>query len=246
MDGMTLAMHIQQSEFHEELVRGLAHKMNNILSLFHGYLGMLIEDKKLDRETLAGLACIRDGANAASELMDRTKVFAKASSAVWREIDVAEFLCQATPAFESLAERSVRVEIDCEENLPRLWIESSKLRMALLELVRNACEASPAGGAVKIEARMEAISMGDRDTNGAQPITWVALSVSDEGEGVAAADEKIFHPFFSTKKRRNALGLGLSVALGAVQQLGGALRHHRENGKTVFRILLPSRFEPVA
>ena len=49
------------------LVRGLTHKMNNILSLFHGYLGLLIEDKKLDRETMAGLLRIRDSADAGIE-----------------------------------------------------------------------------------------------------------------------------------------------------------------------------------
>ncbi len=48
-------MRIEQSEFHDHLVRGLTHKMNNILSLFHGYLGMLMEDQKLDRDTMTGL-----------------------------------------------------------------------------------------------------------------------------------------------------------------------------------------------
>ena len=41
-------MQILTSDFQDQLVRGLSHRMNNILSLFHGYLGLLMDDQKLD------------------------------------------------------------------------------------------------------------------------------------------------------------------------------------------------------
>ena len=44
-------MQIEHSEFQDQLVRGLAHRMNNILTLFHGYLGLLMDNQKLDKET---------------------------------------------------------------------------------------------------------------------------------------------------------------------------------------------------
>jgi nitrogen-specific signal transduction histidine kinase len=55
--------------------------------------------------------------------------------------------------------------------------------------------------------------------------------------------EKIFQPFFTTKKKQNAAGLGLTVALGFVQQAGGVLRFESKPGKTAFQMLLPSRGE---
>ncbi|MEA3186365.1 MAG: two-component system, cell cycle sensor histidine kinase and response regulator CckA [Chthoniobacter sp.] len=236
-------MHIQQSEFHEELVKGLAHKMNNILSLFHGYLGMLLDNKTLDEDTLAGLTQIRDGATAASELIDRTKVFAKSTSAVWREIDLEQLMRCLTPTMESFAERGVRLEINCDENLPRIWMEVSKLRTVIYEIVCNACEASPDGGVVTISARLEE---NPPSTNGEagepEPVSWVTITVSDSGEGISPEiEKKLFQPFFSTKRRQNALGLGLSVAAGLVQQLGGAIRISRNAGLTAFRVLLPAR-----
>ena len=236
-------MHIEQSDFHDQLVRGLAHKMNNILSLFHGYLGLLIEDKKLDPETLDGLARIREGAHAASELMDRAKAFAKPSSTVWREIRLEDFLMQMTPTLESFAERGVVIHQEFEEDLPRLWVDAGRLRTAIIEIVRNACEASPAEGVVTIRATQDLHRpRGNGDSNAAQPITWVALTVEDEGPGISEElEEKIFQPFFSTKHKRNAMGLGLSVALGLVQQLGGVIRYEREEKKSTFRLLLPSR-----
>src|SRR5438874_1259487 len=81
-----LQMQIEHSEFQDQLVRGLAHRMNNILTLFHGYLGLLLDNKKLDKPTLDGLAKIQNGARAASDLMDRTHSLVRPSSAVWREL----------------------------------------------------------------------------------------------------------------------------------------------------------------
>ena len=72
-------MQIEYSEFQDELVRGLAHRMNNILTLFQGYLGLLLDNEKLDKPTLEGLAKIQAGARAASDLMDRTHALVRLS-----------------------------------------------------------------------------------------------------------------------------------------------------------------------
>src|SRR6478752_1797568 len=52
-------MQIAHNDFQDQLVRGLAHRMNNILSLFHGYLSLLVENENLDPATLDGLAMIK-------------------------------------------------------------------------------------------------------------------------------------------------------------------------------------------
>lgn len=243
-------MHIEQSDFHDQLMRGLTHKMNNILSLFHGYLGLLMEDQKLDHDTREGLDAIRAGAHEASELMDRTKAFAAPSSTVWRQIEPGDFVRMLMPTLQSFAEAAepgVNVRFSCEEKLPSLWVDASRLRTAILEIVRNACEASPAHGVVEIKAHSE--SHQPRGNGGAssaaQPITWVVLTVTDRGDGIAPElAKKIFQPFFSTKHgKHHSMGLGLSVALGLAQQLGGVIRFHSKAGKTTFRLMLPSRAE---
>ena len=233
-------MHIEQSDFHDHLVRGLAHKMNNILSLFHGYIGLLLDDKKLDRATLDGLNRIKEGAHAASDLMDRTKALATPSSTVWRQVDTADFLRTLLPALQLYAERGITVTLECDERLPELWVDTSRLRLALKEVVKNACEASPAKGEVRITAKTR--TRQSRSKGKGAPVIWVAISVTDSGQGIAPEmTEKIFQPFFSTKGKRDAVGLGLSVALGLVQQLSGCIRLQSKPGKTTFRVLLPAR-----
>ena len=64
--------------------------------------------------------------------------------------------------------------------------------------------------------------------------------MTDDGPGInPETEEKIFQPFFSTKKKENA-GLGLNVAAGCVEQIGGVIRHDCKDGKTRFQILIPS------
>jgi two-component system cell cycle sensor histidine kinase/response regulator CckA len=236
-------MRIEQSEFHDHLVRGLTHKMNNILSLFHGYLGLLIDDKKLDRETLTGLLRIRDGATAASKLMDRTKALATPSSSVWRQVAPEEFLRTLLPSLQLYAERGVELQVACDPGLPDLWTDTVRLRMALKEIVKNACEASPVRGVVQVSVKPHTRPVrtrGRRPTS--PPIVWTAICVTDTGKGIPAdLNTKIFQPFFSTKSKRDSMGLGLSVALGLIQQLGGAIRFQSKPGRTTVKILLPSR-----
>jgi two-component system cell cycle sensor histidine kinase/response regulator CckA len=236
-------MRIEQSEFHDQLVRGLTHKMNNILSLFHGYLGLLMEDKKLDRNTLAGLLRIRDSADAASKLMDRTKALATPSSSAWRQIGPEDFFRSLQPSLQLFVERGIQLEIACDPGVSDFWVDAGRLRMAVKEIVKNACEASPANGTVEISVKPHTRPVRTRGRRATSPpITWTAISVTDSGAGIPTdLNAKIFQPFFSTKNKRDSLGLGLSVALGLVQQLGGAIRLRSKPGKTTVKVLLPSR-----
>ena len=131
--------------------------------------------------------------------------------------------------------------IDCQDDLPTIWADAARIKTAIVEIVRNALEATTGGGHVKILLRAAPQPPGN---HAAQPIQWVSMTVTDDGNGIPVEmAEKIFQPFFTTKKKQNAAGLGLNVALGFIQQAGGVLRCESEPGKTAFHMLLPSRGE---
>jgi signal transduction histidine kinase len=228
------AMQIVHSDFQDQLVRGLAHRMNNILTLFHGYLGLLTDNKDLDKATLEGLAKIKLGAVQASELIDRTHALVRPSATVLREINLGEYLPLLRPTFETLRGPKTTVRLEIEEGVPPILADASRFRTAIAELVKNGCEATFAsGGQVTISVRCEH-QKGSR-------AKWIVVSVSDDGTGVPdEIRERIFTPFFSTKKKQNAAGLGLTVALSFVQQHGGNLKFETEGGKTVFEFRLPA------
>jgi signal transduction histidine kinase len=135
------------------------------------------------------------------------------------------------------------LQIECPDSVPRIWADSSHLRLSVLEIVRNACEASREKGVVTVSAAAES-RVPQGLSNAAQPITWISITVTDHGPGIPAhLTERVFNPFFTTRQQQNAAGLGLTVALGLVQRMGGVIRIDSKPGNTVVRVLLPSRSE---
>jgi len=233
-------MQIETSDFQDQLVRGLSHRMNNILTLFHGYLGLLLDNKELDRSTLDGLAKIKDGARAATDLMDRTHSLVRPTAAVWRDVDLAMYIGLMRPGFQNFCGPRTTLECDLPDDLPRLRCDISRVKTAFAELVKNACESTFAdGGNVRIAVR------GDvpppHASAASQPRKWVCFSVTDDGPGVSEEmSEKILVPFYTTKRKQNAAGLGLTVVTGVAKQHDGALRMASRPGETTFTLLLPA------
>lgn len=225
-------------------MRGLSHRMNNILSLFHGYLGLLMEDQKLDTVTREGLAKIKEGAKAASDLMERAQALARPTAAVWRDVNLGDLLRQLRPTFESYCSPRVMLAIECPDNLPTVWADATRVRMAICELVKNACEAAQSAALVRVTAVTGRIQGELFEASAASPEHWLTIEVIDDGAGIPVAlAERIYQPFYSTKKIQHAAGLGLTVALSCGQQLHGTLKHTSRPGETVFTLCLPSRLD---
>jgi signal transduction histidine kinase len=223
-------------EFQVQLVRGLTHRMNNILTLFHGYLGMLMEDSRLDSVTREGLKRIHDGASEAAVLIARTEAAGGAQSGLRREVDLAAFFRQLAPSFETLRGPEVRIVVECADDLPRVSANPARLKAGLIELVRNACEAAVSTVTIRVTVIETQLEAGFPCAS--EP--WIRIAVTDDGHGVPSREAKrIYEPFFSTKKGNLSAGLGLAVAQGAAMHAGGRLRHQSCEGETTFEMLLP-------
>jgi signal transduction histidine kinase len=228
-------MQIAHNDFQDQLVRGLAHRMNNILSLFHGYLSLVVENEKLDPATLEGLEKIKLGASQASELMDRTQALVRPTASVLRSIDVGEYLRVLRPGFEQFRGPRTEIELEIPEDLPPVHGDVARVRTAIVELVKNACEATFAsGGTVRIEVRSEATPNSRTK--------WLVVSITDDGPGIPLEiQQRVFTPFYSTKKKQNAAGLGLTVAQNFAQQHEGNVKLESEPGRTVAELRLPAQ-----
>lgn len=136
-----------------------------------------------------------------------------------------------------LALAGVKLEIDIASGLPDVAADESQIRQALLNLVRNAKEAMPEGGQLRVSLVLETLETGAR---------WLRLIIADSGPGIAAEDlPKIFDPFFSTKEK--GTGLGLALVQQIVSEHGGRIEVEMPPaGGTQFAILLPAprRAEP--
>lgn len=119
----------------------------------------------------------------------------------------------------------VEVRLHVGADLPPALFDEAQLRQALLNLLRNAREAMPSGGAIDVRVEAEGMS--------------VVVSVLDRGAGIPEEiRERVFEPFFSTKGE--GTGLGLAITRHIVEAHGGSITcAAREGGGTAFRVALP-------
>jgi CheY-like chemotaxis protein len=134
---------------------------------------------------------------------------------------------------EDLLKRSVGsmivIEIQAPEGLPMVSADGNQVELALLNLVVNARDAMPSGGAIRIRLSEteQTAQLGELE-----PGRYVVLSVADEGQGMDRETlQKAIEPFFSTKELGKGTGLGLSMIHGLASQLRGDLRLASEVGK---------------
>jgi signal transduction histidine kinase len=114
------------------------------------------------------------------------------------------------------------LSLDCEATVN---LDLDQMQQVLLNLVRNAVEATPAGGRIKLSCYREGHN--------------AVMAVSDTGDGITEQDlPRIFDLYFTTKLE--GTGMGLSLANQIVQAHGGVIEVESEDGKgSVFRVVLP-------
>src|SRR5262245_2530374 len=212
---------------------GVAHELRNPLAVILARVQLLqlgIKNGKApDVERLSRtLATLEEQALRASKIIENLSTFARPRTPELAPVDLADTVNQVLydmgghPAAGSLA-----TEIDIRDGAATIVADLSQLVAALTQLIRNALDAMPDGGRLRVHARC------GKDT--------VEISVADSGAGVAPHDApRIFEPFFST--RPGAAGLGLCVAQTVAHSHGGALRLAAAGGTGAgFILSLPAR-----
>jgi CheY-like chemotaxis protein len=122
-------------------------------------------------------------------------------------------------------------------------VDPSQLEQLVLNLIVNARDAMPGGGALTVETSEVLLGPGPRPDDAADvpPGRWVRISVEDTGHGMDAATRaRMFEPFFTTKPIGEGSGLGLAAAHGIVQGAGGAIGVRTAPGRgTRVSVFLP-------
>jgi CheY-like chemotaxis protein len=148
--------------------------------------------------------------------------------------------------FRSLMRHTLREDIEIRMNLadalPLVNGDTSQMEQVLLNLVVNAQDAMPQGGALTIETASVWLDESyARLKKGVTPGRYVMLAVSDTGQGMTSDIlENLFEPFYTTKEKEMGTGLGLSTVYGIVKQHGGNIWAYSEPGLgATFKIYLP-------
>lgn len=224
----------------DTLTSGMAHEIKNPLGGIKGAAQLLLEELESSefREYPRVIIKEVDRVNSILEVLlglSAPRAFRPRPVNIHRILESILLLERHTPAGKNL---SFQAEYD--PSLPEVMGDEEQITQLVLNLVRNAVEAMPQGGTLTLLTRTAAdlpLARGERKGPSRRSIL---VEIADTGEGIApGAMEKIFTPYFTTKRR--GTGLGLALANHIVRIHGGRLEIQSLPGRgTTVRIYLPA------
>lgn len=236
-----------------EMAGGLAHEINNPLTIIRGSTELVrLGVKKsvrgaLDPELEAQLCKIESTTDRIALIVKGLRNFARESTAEMLQTMKLGVVIEDTISFcgERFQAHGVQLAIDWDSFQHVLPCRPIQLSQVLVNLLNNAFDAVMAkgGGQVRVSAQEMRLAIVP-ETN---PEPVVVIRVSDNGIGVPAdLREKIMQPFFTTKEIGTGTGLGLSISRGLMQAAGGTLRlaapaDSEFPGGATFEVLLPKK-----
>jgi signal transduction histidine kinase len=227
------------------LAGGVAHDFNNLLQVIGGYADALGADRvpRAERRRLARR--IRRTTDRAAALTRQLLAFGRRQLLVPEVLDLNATVQALEGMLGRVLGEDVQLASDLAADLRAVKVDPGQIEQVLLNLVINARDAMPEGGALAISTANETFPAAWKPPT--MPVAvpggaWVRLSVHDTGCGMDAETiSQAFEPFFTTKDASRGSGLGLSMVYGIVKQSGGYTWIESAPGTgTAVHVLLPA------
>ncbi len=213
----------QKMEAVGTMAGGIAHEFNNVLTAIIGYSELLLTDSTPGSEMHKDVVEIGKTARRAAALTRQLLSFSRRQVMQVAQVDLNTVVYGLDRMLRRVAGEAVRLVFELDPGLKRVEADAGRIEQVIMNLVVNARDAMPEGGALTI--RTENVLMDDASCRGkpeARPGEWVRLEVADTGEGMdSEIMAHVFEPFYTTKEVGQGSGLGLSVVFGIVRQHGG-------------------------
>jgi PAS domain S-box-containing protein len=218
------------------LAASIAHEINNPLESVTNSLYLALQDSALSADTKMYLLTAEQELLRVAHITTQTLRFHRQSISP-TSTDICDIVDSVMALFrQRLASKNIRVNAECERGAIAICF-GDELRQVIANIVGNALDAMPHGGALRIRVKRARSWAQDRQHG-------VKIVVADSGHGIPAAVlSRIFEPFVSTKEA-TGIGLGLWVTEGIVRKHGGSIRvrsqTRAQSSGTVFNIFIPS------
>jgi two-component system, cell cycle sensor histidine kinase and response regulator CckA len=222
------------------LVGGIAHDFNNLLTMVLLNLELAQTLTPPDEELRELLDEAKQGTLTSAGLIQQLLAFATGDAPVRRLTRLSALIHDSVSLAASGSQ--LRCDFSLAEDLWLAEVDAGQIGQVIRNLVLNAREAMPEGGAISVRA--ENVVLGPHEYLSLPPGDYVRVSIADSGGGISKEVlSKIFDPYFSTKRRgtQKGMGLGLAICHTVIQKHGGAIAVESEPGVgTTFRLLLPA------
>lgn len=213
-----------------ELSACMAHEIRNPLAAISGSVEVLKGDLAVSGDNERLLALIIKETSRLNKMLSDFLLYARVGRTQFQKVDIIHAISDVMeiirhhPAFSS----TIRLDLVSQHQVVYISADDDQVKQLLLNLVVNACEALGSGGGM--------VQFEVQTVRGPDGVEWICLIVRDSGPGISSDNqEKIFMPFYSTKK--GGSGLGLAIVSRLMEALGGRIEVLSQPGTgTEFRL----------
>lgn len=213
-----------------QLAAGVAHELNNPLSVILGFTRLLTKRSSFDRQTKDDLDIIYSNARLCKKIVEDFLNFSRQKKPQYKEADINWTIESIVSVVEAQFNHGgIRIERNYDPSIPPVTMDIDKMKQVFMNLLINACQAMNSSGFIRIATHYDKVKGG------------VFTVFTDTGCGIPKnIQNRIFEPFFTTKEPGHGTGLGLSVCYGIVKEHHGEIMFESEEGKgATFRVWLP-------
>ncbi len=211
-----------------QLAAGVAHELNNPLTIILGHLELLLKEAK-DQKIKNDLKIVYPETKRCAEIVESLLEFSRKSEFKLEPVSINRILTSTLRLIEyQLTLKNIKV-IKYKHSLPKISGDANRLRQVFNNLIWNASASMPKGGEIRISTFPD-----DEKKN-------VKIVFSDTGRGIPEEKQKrIFDPFFTTAEPGKGIGLGLYASYTIIDAHGGKIEVESQLNKgSTFTVTLP-------
>ena len=246
-----LEQHVKQSQKMEaigNLAGGVAHDFNNLLTIINGYSEILLQNSSVPENIRNIIVEISDAGNKASFLTRQLLAFSRKEIMHPVVVDINDVLQNMFKMLRRLVPEDIDIEMNLQQNLHNVEADPGQLEQIFINLIVNAKDAIQEKELfnrrrlIQIETdELLVCKEFNPEFSNLEDGLYLMIIVKDNGKGIPEnIRDKIFEPFFTSRKENNGTGLGLSTIYGIVKQNMGYISVESEvNVGTEFKILWP-------
>lgn len=206
------------------LAGGIAHDFNNMLTVILSEAEIALWGLTPEDPHTQSFESIKRSAERSAEMTHQLLAFARKQSVIPRVLDINDLVSADLGMLRRLMREDIRLDWKPGDGLRRVRVDPAQVSQILTNLCVNARDAIDGTGTISLATALVTIehALSGGDISDRKPGLYVALSVSDTGQGMSPeVKHQIFEPFFTTKARGRGTGLGLSTVYGIVRQNAG-------------------------
>lgn len=231
------------------LAGGIAHDFNNMLSPILGYAELALMSVQEEGQVRHSLQEIHSAGKRASELVKQILAFSRHSEQEQRRVHMDSVVGECMQLLRGSLPSTISIRLNLDE-CPPIMADPTQMHQVIMNLSTNAYHAMREhGGVLTVGLKKAVISTASPPVGVEMPAgEYVQLTITDTGQGMTEDTlERIFEPYFTTKRVGEGTGLGLATVHGIVQGHGGYVAvFSRLSEGTTFDVYLPAAQRPPA